>query len=82
MRLELLSPRGLGVEASAAEIKRDIGAAVVRAAPGGGVLLELGPADGPPHLRLVLSTAEASRLSGTLNAIVANGGEGILLIDE
>jgi hypothetical protein len=82
MRLEVLSPRGLGVETSAAEIKRGIGAAVVRAGPRSGVLLELGPADGPPHLRLVLSSAEASRLSATLQAVVANGGEAILLLDE
>ena len=64
------------------EIRRDVGAAVVRASPGGGVVLELGPADGPAHLRLVLTAAEAMRLSATLQAIANGRGEEILIVDE
>lgn len=82
MRLELLPPLGAGMEKAGSTIKRDVGAAVVRAEQAGGVLLELGPADGPPMVRLIFSTAEATRLSNTLHTIGANGGEAILMVDE
>ena len=82
MRLELLGSMGPGPETARGEIRRDIGAAVVRASPGGGVVLELGPADGPPHLRLVLTGAEAMRLSATLQSIANGRGEEILIVDE
>ncbi len=78
MRLELLAT--FGAELTRGEVKRDIGAAVVRA-DRGQMILELGPADGPPHLRLTLSSAEATRLSSTLRAIAETGGEKILLVD-
>ena len=63
------------------EMALDVGAAVVRASPGGGLVLEFGPADGPPHLRLSLSSAEATRLSATVRAVAATGGEEILIVD-
>ena len=79
MRLELLKP--LGQDVSEGDVKRDVGAVVVRRGPAGGVLLELGPADGPPYLRLVLTGAEATRLSATLQSIV-NGRDEEILITE
>ena len=78
MRLELLAPLAPEVEG---EVKRDVGAVVARAAPGG-VVLELGPSDGPPHLRLILSTSEAARLSATIQGIAQDGGEEIMIVDE
>ena len=80
MRLVLLGA-GRG-EGYGGEVGHDIGAAVVRAAPGGGVLLELGPADGPPHVRLSLTSAEALRLSATVRGVATSGGEEILLADD
>ena len=85
MRLELrppLVPHGGGGEGGSGEVRRDIGAAVVRGNPSGGVVLELGPADGAPQLRLHLTVAEASRLSAVLHTVATNGGEGVLLVDS
>lgn len=79
MRLELLAALG---ETGEGEIKRDVGAVVARATPTGGVTLELGPADGAPHLRLAMSGAEAARLSATLQAIVNGRDEEIFLPGE
>jgi hypothetical protein len=76
MRLELLKPLA-SVEG---EVKQDIGAVVARATPGG-IVLELGPADGAPHLRLVLSATEALRLAATIHGIANGGGEEILIAD-
>ena len=78
MRLEVLPPLARETEG---EVKRDIGAVVVRGAAGA-VVLELGPADGPPHLRLVFTAAEATRLSATIQGIADGGGEEILMADE
>jgi len=63
------------------DLTQDIGAAVVRGVAGGGVVLELGPADGAPHLRLHLSADEAARLSATVRGVADDGGEAILLVD-
>ena len=80
MRLEVLgSGRG---EGTGAEGGRDIGAAVVRQHPGGGMVLELGPADGPPHVRLTLSTEEATRLTGAIQAVSGGRGEAIVMVDD
>lgn len=79
MRLELLPP--LTPEPAEGEVKRDVRAVVVRAASGG-VVLELGPADGAPHLRLVLTMAEGQRLSATLQAIANGGQEEILITND
>jgi hypothetical protein len=64
------------------DLTRDVGAAVVRARPGGGVVLELGPADGAPHLQLQLSAAEALRLSAAVRGVAGDGGEEILLVED
>ncbi|MGH2562761.1 MAG: hypothetical protein ACRDJH_27185 [Thermomicrobiales bacterium] len=61
---------------------RPVGAAVVRAGRGGGVVVELGPADGPPHVRLSLSRDEAVRLCATIHSVAHGGGEEILIVDE
>ena len=79
MRLELLG--AAGADLPEADLKRDIGAVVVRATPAGGVLLELGPADGPAHLRLVLSGPEALRLATTLHAIATGRDEEIVITE-
>ncbi len=78
MRLEVLAALG---DPGEGEVKRDIGAVVARGTATKGVVLGLGPADGPPHLRLLLSGDEAARLSATLQAIAA-GGEAIMIVDE
>ena len=75
MRLELLGGRG-------DDAAREVGAAVVRSNPGGGMVLELGPADGPPQIRLNLSTEEATRLTGALHAVASGRGEEIVIVDE
>jgi hypothetical protein len=73
MRLDLL---GTG------EPGRTIGAAVVRAGTNGGVVLDFGPADGPPQIRLVLSQAEAIQLGKSVREVANDGGEAVLIIDE
>ena len=80
MRLVLMRP--VRNDSVSEEVAWDVGAAVARTAPGGGVMLELGPADGPPHLRLSLSSAEALRLASTVQNVAANGGEEILIVDD
>lgn len=79
MRLVLM--QAFRSEPENGEVTWDVGAAVARTTPGGGVMLELGPADGPPHLRLSLSSAEAKRLASTVQGVVTNGGEEILIVD-
>ena len=79
MRLEVLAALGGSAEG---EVKLDVGAVVVRGTATKGVVLELGPADGPPHLRLLLSGDEVTRLSATLQGIAGGGGEAILIVDE
>lgn len=61
---------------------RAIGAAVVRSDPSGSVVLELGPADGPPHLRLTLDNDEAIRLAATLEGAAHGRGEVILIVED
>ena len=57
----------------------DIGAAVLRSVPGGPILLELGPADGPAQVRLALNPQEAQRLIGGLRRVIADGGEAVVM---
>lgn len=79
MRLELLKP--IAAEAET-EVKRDVGAVVARGTPGiKGVVLELGPADGAPLMRLVLSASDATRLAAMLHRMATDGGEEILIPD-
>ena len=79
MRLELVGR--WNTEPVVGEPGRDVGAAVVRPLPGGGMILELGPADGPPALRLNLSGAEALRLMSAVQAVVNGGDEEVLIVD-
>ncbi len=79
MRLELLKP--FLNEVSDPDVKREIGAVVARATPTGGVEVEFGPADGAALLRMVLSTAEATRLCATFQAII-NGRDEEIVITE
>lgn len=63
------------------EIVRQIGAAVVRDDTGG-MVLEFGPADGPPTTRLRLSAAEAHRLVAAVKAVANGKHEEIILADD
>ena len=62
-----------------AEVSWDIGAAVLRAGPGGWVFLELGPADGPPQLRLALEADAARGLAAGLRRVGEHGGEAVVM---
>ena len=73
MRLERLDGEETG---------RAVGAAVVRAVGSGEIVLEFGPADGPPHVRLTMSHTEAMRLTSATQAVVQSGGESILIVDD
>jgi hypothetical protein len=64
------------------ESSRAVGAAVVRAAGVGGVVIELGPADGPPVVRLTMSPTEAIRLAATVQAVAQGGGETVLIVED
>ncbi|HEY8445682.1 MAG TPA: hypothetical protein VIL01_01095 [Thermomicrobiales bacterium] len=63
------------------DINRPVGAAVVRVS-NGDIVLELGPADGPPLARLAMSHAEATRLAATLTSVVRGGGESVLIVED
>ena len=78
MRLELL---GAG-RGDTGDTAREVGAAVVRPSPGGGMVLELGPADGPPQIRLTLSTEEATRLTGAIHSVASGRNEEIVIVDR
>lgn len=80
MRLDVLV--ALGPEAGDAKVKREIGAVVARAAPGGGLTVEIGPADGAPLLRIGLSKPEAQRLCNTLEAIIKGRDEEIMITED
>jgi hypothetical protein len=64
------------------ETNRPVGAAVVRTVGGGDVVLELGPADGPPMMRLKMSATEAMRLAAAVQAVAHGGGESILIVED
>jgi hypothetical protein len=61
------------------ELPRSVGAAVVRATEGG-VVLDLGPADGAPQVRISLTEDEATRLSRALQAVANGKDEEILIV--
>jgi hypothetical protein len=63
------------------ETHRQVGAAVVRVS-GGDVVLELGPADGPPLARLHMTHSEAVQLASTLQSVAHGGGESILIVED
>ena len=80
MRLELLATKRVFPE-TIGDRGWEIGAAVVRGNPGGAVVLDLGPADGPPQLRFTLTADEALRLGAAVQTIAHGGGERIILGD-
>ena len=79
MRLEFLSP--VGHEGVDADVKRDVGAIVVRATPAGGIAVEFGPADGAPLLRLQLTLVETARLSAALHTVASSRDDEVVITD-
>ncbi len=73
MRLEAID----GVEAN-----RVIGAAVIRANIGGDVILDFGPADGPPLVRLRMDYDEAQELASAIKGVADGGNETVLIVDD
>jgi hypothetical protein len=63
------------------ELIRQIGAAVVRE-DGAGLIIEFGPADGPPMNRLRLSSDEAHRLLQAVRTVLNGKHEEIILADD
>lgn len=61
---------------------RPVGAAVIRARPDGGVLVEFGPADGAPLAHLIMNHDEALRMSELLRAGANGRSEAVLLPEE
>lgn len=61
---------------------RAIGAVVVRAHPGGGMAVEVGPADGPPLVRFQFASTEAARLAAALQAVGGGRREEIVMEDD
>ena len=80
MRLHLLGRRSAEGDAGPAAL--EVGAAVVRAQPAGGLALELGPADGAASVRVQLSSEEVARLIAAFQAVVNGKPEAILIVDE
>jgi hypothetical protein len=60
---------------------RPVGAAVVRPDETG-VVVEFGPADGPPLTKLRLSKQEANQLSAALKAVINGREEEIILVED
>jgi hypothetical protein len=60
---------------------RQVGAAVVRSNRAD-LVVEFGPADGPPLTKLHLSPSEAKRLISALRAVIDGGGESVILVEE
>jgi hypothetical protein len=60
---------------------RLVGAAVVRS-DRQGLVVEFGPADGPPLTKLRLSTSEAKQLGAALKAVIDGRDEAVILVEE
>jgi hypothetical protein len=80
MRLHLLGRRSAEGDVGPAGL--EVGAAVVRAQPKGGLALELGPADGAATVRVLLSNEEVTRLIAAFQAVVNGKPEAVLIVDE
>jgi hypothetical protein len=80
MRLEFLAP--VGHEGRDVDVKRYVGAVVVRATPAGGTAVEFGPADGAPLLRLHLTAVESARLSAVLHAVATGRDDEVVITDS
>ena len=61
------------------ETSRVIGAVVVKAHVTGEIQIDLGPADGAPTIRIVMSRDEAFELGSALHSI---DGERVILVDD
>lgn len=61
------------------EPSRDVGAVVVKALSNGDIQVDLGPADGAPNVRLVMSQDEAFELGSALHGL---DGERVILVDS
>lgn len=61
------------------ETVRLIGAVVVKAGPNGDIRVDLGPADGAPNIRIVMSRDEAFELGSALHGL---DGERVILVDD
>jgi len=79
MRLEILGQRP---SEAGAEPGREVGAAVVRAKRGGGIAIELGPADGPPAVRVTMTGEDARRLIASLESVTKGNEEEVMLADQ
>ena len=58
---------------------RVIGAVVVKALGAGEIQVDLGPADGAPNVRLLMSQDEAFELGSALHGV---DGERVILVDD
>jgi hypothetical protein len=61
---------------------RVIGAVVVRKNAGGDVIVDFGPADGPPLVRVRMDNDEAQEFSSAIKAVADGGKETVLMIDD
>ncbi len=64
------------------EVSRVIGAVVIRSLKTGEILIDLGPADGPPLVRLSLDRIQAIDFATGVSHVAETGGEKVLLMDE
>lgn len=58
---------------------RAVGAVVVKSLPNSEIQLDLGPADGAPNVRIVMSRDEAFELGSALHGL---DGERVILVDD
>ncbi len=61
------------------ETVRVIGAVVVKSLANGEIQMDLGPADGAPNVRIVMSRDEAFELGSALHGL---DGERVILVDD
>ena len=61
------------------ETNRVIGAVVVKALQNGEIQIDIGPADGAPSVRIVMSRDEAFELGSALHGV---DGEKVILVDD
>ena len=61
------------------ETVRLIGAVVVKSLVNGEIQVDLGPADGAPNVRIVMSRDEAFELGSALHGL---DGERVILVDD
>lgn len=69
------------VELLGSDDARVIGAIVVTK-DAGEIAIDVGPADGPPTLRMTVSRSQALQLSANLRAVANGRDEEVLLADE